>query len=332
MSNIFRSFQFIQLLEKALRGIQMLDEPSQLLLAQFAQQGGPPFETLRIDVQRAAMDAMAGSDSPGPAIARVADLDATLPHATISVRLYHPAPGKTLPVLVYYHGGGWVSWSVKTHDPVCRRLCDAGQFAVVSVEYRLAPEHRYPAAVDDAYGVISWIRTNAEMLGIDPTRVGVAGDSAGGNLAAIVAHLMRDNGDEPLRLQALIYPVTDATMSHPSYVEHASDGTLSAATMRYFIESYVPANVDRRHPNISPLFLTDFSSLPPAVVVVAEYDPLRDDGFAYARRLQQAGVPVHVEHFANSMHAFISLGGLIGPETPQRAVTLIAAAFMQACA
>ena len=305
----------------------MLDEASRQLVAQLQQQDGPPFETLPIEALRAAMDAMAATDSPGPAIARVADFSAPLPHAAIAVRLYHPRPGERLPVLVYYHGGGWVSWNVAAFDPVCRRLSDAGRCAVIAVEYRLAPEHPYPAAVDDAYAVLGWIREQAESLGIDPERMGVAGDSAGGNLSAVVAQLARARHGPPIRFQGLIYPVTDATMSQPSYAEHATGATLTAAVMQHFIGSYLPADVDRRQPMISPLFATDLAGLPPALVIIAEYDPLRDEGLAYARRLQEAGVAVQVEHFANSMHGFISLGGLIGPESGRRALQLVADAF-----
>jgi len=304
----------------------MLEEASRRLVAQL-QQGGLSLATQPIATLRAAMDALAGADSPGPSIARVADFSATLAHGPISVRLYHPLPGERLPVLVYYHGGGWISWSVQAFDPVCRRLSDAGKFAVVSVEYRLAPEHKYPAALDDAYAVLGWIRAQADVLEIDAARVGVAGDSAGGNLAAVVTQLTRDRHDPPLQFQALIYPVTDATMSLPSYAEHASDATLTATVMQHFIRSYLPENIDRRHPNISPLFASDVAGLPPALVIVAEYDPLRDDGFAYAHRLRQAGIPVQVEHFAHSMHGFVSLGGLIGPESGLRAVRLVADAF-----
>ena len=307
----------------------MLEETSRQLVAQLQQPDTPPLETQPIATLRDAMDAMAAADNPGPDIAHVTDFSVGLAHGSISVRLYHPLPGKRLPVLVYYHGGGWVAWNVQALDPVCRRLSDAGKFAVVSVEYRLAPEHKYPAAVDDAYAVLGWIRTQADALGIDARRMGVAGDSAGGNLAAVVAQLNRDRCDPPLQFQALIYPVTDATMSLPSYVEHASDATLTATVMQHFIRNYLPANADRRNPSISPLFASDFAGLPPAVVIVAEYDPLRDDGLAYAHRLQQAGVPTQVEHFADSMHGFISLGGLICPASGLRAVRLVAEAFRQ---
>ena len=309
----------------------MLEEASRLLVAQLKQLDGPPFESQPIAARSAAMDAMAAADSPGPAIARVEDLSAQLDHATISVRLYHPSPDQRLPALVYFHGGGWISWNVQAFDAVCRRLSEAGKFAVVSVEYRLAPEHKYPAAVDDAYGAVGWVRAQADGLGIDPARVGVAGDSAGGNLAAIVSRLMRERRAAPLQFQALIYPVTDLTMSHASYVEHASDATLTATVMQHFIRSYLPPDVDARHPNISPLFASDVAGLPPALVILAEYDPLRDEGFAYARRLEQAGVPVQVEHFAHSMHGFISLGGLIGPESGLRAVRMVADAFRRHC-
>jgi acetyl esterase len=305
----------------------MLDEASRRLVAMLQQAGGPPFESLPIAALRAAIEAMTAADSPGPTIARVADFTAALPHAAISVRLYHPLPGERLPVLVYYHGGGWVAWNVQALDPVCRRLSDTGKCAVISVEYRLAPEHKYPAAVDDAYAVLSWIRAQADTLEIDPERMGVAGDSAGGNLAAVAAQLTRDRGDPPLRFQALIYPVTDATMSQPSYQEHADDATLTTAVVQHFIRTYLPADADRRDPTISPLFARDFAGLPPAIVIVAEYDPLRDEGFAYAHRLQEAGVPVQLEHFAHSMHGFVSLGGLIGQESGQQAIRLVTDAF-----
>lgn len=305
----------------------MLDEASRNLVAQLQQQGGPPFETLPLEALRAAMDAMAATDTPGPAIARVEDFTAAMPHASVGVRLYHPQPGRQLPVLVYYHGGGWMCWSVATFDAVCRRLSEAGGCAVVSVDYRLAPEHPFPAAVDDAYGVLGWIREHAETLGIDPDRLGVAGDSAGGNLAAVVAQLARERRGPPISFQGLIYPVTDATMSQPSYREHATGATLTAAVMQRFIGSYLPKGVDPQLPTISPLLARDLGGLPPAAVVIAEYDPLRDEGLAYARRLTAAGVAVQVEHFSDSMHGFVSLGGLIGPDSGLRALRLVAAAF-----
>jgi len=309
----------------------MLDPRSQEFLALLRQQEGPPFETLPVDALRAAMDAMAATDSAGPDIARVQDIAATLSHASLSVRLYHPSPGTTLPVLIYFHGGGWISWNVQSHDPICRRLSAAGRFAVVSVEYRLAPEHPYPAAVDDAIGVCNWIVAQADELEVDPRNMGIAGDSAGGNLAAVVTQLARDRGGPPLRFQALVYPVTDATMSLPAYVEHADDGSLTAAVMRRFIDSYVPNREQRSLPTVSPLFADSCANLPPALVIVAEYDPLRDDGLQYAKRLQGAGVPVRLEHFSESMHGFLSMGGVIGPESGVRAVESIASAFNRAC-
>lgn len=307
----------------------MLEEASRQLVAQLQQPGNPPLETQPVEVLRAAMDAMAATDAPGPSIARVADFRTDLSHAAISVRLYHPLPDQRLPVLVYYHGGGWVAWNVQALDPVCRRLSDTGKFAVISVEYRLAPEHQYPAAVDDAYAVLGWIRDHADMLGVDPQRMGVAGDSAGGNLAAVVARRARDRQGPAVQFQALIYPVTDATMSQPAYAEHASDAALTRSVMQHFVGCYLPADVDRRDPDISPLFVADAAGLPPALVIVAEYDPLRDDGLAYARRMEAAGVPVQLEHFEHSMHGFLSLGGLIGAESGLRAVHMVASAFRQ---
>lgn len=305
----------------------MLEEASRQLVAQLQQANDPPLETQPIAALRAAMDAMAASDSAGPPIARVADFAATVPHGSVPVRLYHPQPGERLPLLVYYHGGGWISWHVQAFDAVCRRLSEAGRCAVLSVDYRLAPEHKYPAGLEDAYAVLGWIRAQAAMLEIDAGCIGVAGDSAGGNLAAVVAQWTRRRRDPPLQFQALIYPVTDATMSQPSYVEHASDATLTATVMQHFISNYLPAGMDRRDPSISPLFAGDVAGLPPALLIIAEYDPLRDEGLAYARRLQQAGVAVQVEHFAHSMHGFISLGGLIGPASGLRAVRMVAEAF-----
>lgn len=229
----------------------------------------------------------------------------------IPVRVYWPQTGSNgLPVVVYFHGGGWVLGGLDSHDPLCRSLANEVGAVVVSVDYRLAPEHRFPAAAEDAYAATAWVHAHATELGAAPSRLAVAGDSSGGNLAAVVALMARDRGGPPLRFQLLVYPVVDYARNTPSYRANAEGYFLTATHMRWYWDQYL-GTADGAGPYASPLRAHDLRGLPPAYVVTAEFDPLRDEGEAYAQRLREAGVPVSVRRYDGMFHGFFSLAGLL---------------------
>ena len=242
---------------------------------------------------------------PPEPVADVRDLVIdTLP--PISGRLYRPRSG-TLPLLVYFHGGGWVVGSVAISDPFCRALANASGCAVLSVEYRLAPEDRYPAAADDAYAATRWSADHAADLGIDVSRIAVGGSSAGGNLAAVAALMARERGEPSIAFQLLHVPVTDHDFDTPSYRANATGFGLTRGGMRWFWDHYAPDPRLRDEPYASPLRAKDLAGLPPAHVVTAECDPLRDEGRAYATRLLKAGVPTTYVEYPRMVHGFTGM-------------------------
>jgi acetyl esterase len=239
-------------------------------------------------------------------VAAVDDRTIPGPAGDIPIRVYRAEDGDApRPLIVYFHGGGWTIGDLETHDPVCRTLAASVGAVVVAVDYRLAPEHPFPAAVEDADAAVQWAAAHAGELGGDPGRVVVGGDSAGGNLAAVVARHARDRGGPPIAAQLLVYPSTDLTsMDTDSHRENADRPFLHVDTMTWFRNNYVP-DVDRRaHPDASPSQASDLSGLPPAVVVTAEFDPLRDEGEAYAEQLRAAGVDVRARRFEGLPHGF----------------------------
>jgi len=235
------------------------------------------------------------------------------PADLIPLRIYHPAGAKEepLPVLVFFHGGGWVIGSLDGVDRFCRAVCQEAGVLVVSVDYRLAPEHRFPAGVEDCWAATCWVAENASLLGGDPQRLMVGGDSAGGNLAAAVALRARDRKLLDLVAQVLIYPVTDLTQSLPSYQSCAEGFGLTRDAMSWFIAQYLPEGVDRRHPEASVLFAETATGVAPALMLVAGYDPLRDEGLAYAKRLRDSGVPVVERNWEGMVHGFINQRDLL---------------------
>lgn len=224
-------------------------------------------------------------------------------------RLYRPTAATGTGLLVYYHGGGWVIGGLDSHDNVCRSLAVRSGHAVLSVDYRLAPEHPFPAAAEDALCALRWAHENAAELGIDPDRIAVGGDSAGGNLTAVVAQ----QRPVPVVFQLLIYPATDMTMSHGSHEENKLGPVLSREAMDWFIGHYMPADADKRDPLASPLFAPDslVRGTPPALIVTAEYDPLRDEGEAYGRRLIENGTQVSTLRFNGQFHSFFGMVGIL---------------------
>ncbi len=280
------------------------------LLAEADKIDPRPIEALSVAEARA----RGGSVNVAPAlapepVAEVRDLviDTPLP---IPARLYRPRSG-TLPLLVYFHGGGWVVGSVAISDPFCRALANASGCAVVSVEYRLAPEDRYPAAADDAYAATRWSSDHASDLGIDASRIAVGGSSAGGNLAAVAALMARERGTPRVAFQLLHVPVVDHDFDTPSYRANGSGFGLTRSGMRWFWDNYAPDPKLRDEPYASPLRATDLSGLPRAHVVTAEFDPLRDEGKAYAARLLEAGVPTTYVEYPGMIHGFTGMAMLI---------------------
>jgi acetyl esterase/lipase len=240
-------------------------------------------------------------------VAAVTDHRVPVAGAEITVRTYSPGGRGPHPVLVYYHGGGWVIGDLYTHDGLCRSLANAARCVVASVDYRLAPEWKYPVAAEDSYAALRWVATHAIRLGLDPRRVAVGGDSAGGNLATVVSLMARDQGGPGLVHQVLIYPVTDNDLNTRSYVENASGYVLTREGMRWFWNHYLADSRQGLEPHASPLRAPTLAGLPSALVITAECDPLRDEGEAYAARLRDAGVPVTVTRYDGMFHGFVRM-------------------------
>jgi acetyl esterase len=286
-----------------------LDPQVKSFLDQLASAAIPPVESLTPREARLQMEAGTVMLGRLPEVGRVEDLTLTGPAGPVRARLTAPppSPGRNgpMPGLVYFHGGGFVCGSLYSHDHLCRALTRASGLAVISVDYRLAPEHPFPAALEDAEAATSWVAGNARELGLDPERIAVGGDSAGGNLAAVVARRFRDKGGPALAAQLLIYPATDADFDTPSYLENADGYFLTRSAMIWYWDQYVPDPSRRADPDAAPLRAPSLAGLPPAVVMTAEYDPLRDEGEAYARRLADAGVPVRRLHYDGMIHGFL---------------------------
>ena len=281
-----------------------IDPQVKAFLDQLAAAGLPPVESLTPREARLQMEAGAMMLGRMPEVGRVEDHVLAGPESPLRVRLTAPAGEGPFPAVVYFHGGGWVVGSLFSHDHLCRALTRASGMAFVSVDYRLAPEHPFPAAVDDAEAAAAWVVANAETLGLDPARIAVGGDSAGGNLAAVVARRARDRGDSPFAGQLLLYPVTDADLDTPSYLANAEGYFLTRSAMAWYWNQYAPDLAARLHPDVSPLRTPDLRGLPPALVVTAGFDTLSDDGVAYARRLAEAGVAVEHFHYEGMIHGF----------------------------
>ena len=285
------------------------------LLEMSRKAGARPFQDLTPEQARAAY--AAGRDVLQPATEDVAAVrDVTIPtkSGSLTLRAYRGAGtqlDETLPCLVFLHGGGWVIGDLESHDRVCRALANRARICVVAVDYRLAPEHRFPAALDDGAAALQWASDNAQALSIAPGRIGVGGDSAGGNLAAVLALMGRDGSAPATMFQALIYPVVDLTASSDSYRRVTSGVPLTAATMHYFIDHYTPEASDRLDWRASPSMAASLRGTPPALVVTVAHDPLCDEGRGYARRLEDDGVRVTAIHLSDHMHGMLMHGRLI---------------------
>jgi acetyl esterase len=251
-----------------------------------------------------------GSAAPAEVeeVARMEERALPGPEGDVLVRIYWPQGEGPHPCLVYFHGGGFVIGSLDTHDGTCRTLCNGGGCVVVSVDYRMAPENPFPAAPEDCYAITRWVAENAASLDADATRLAVGGDSAGGNLAAVVALMARERQGPVLCFQLLIYPVTDCAFDTPSYSENAEGYFLTQGHMKWFWQQYLKDPSDGAHPHASPLRADDLGSLPPALCITAEFDPLRDEGEAYAARLREAGVAVTTSRYDGMFHGFFGMG------------------------
>lgn len=279
-----------------------LDPAAKNVLDLLASIGAPPLDQQTPAEARAAFAGMAVLGGEGAPVASVSERTI----AGISCTVVTPEADGPLPVLVWFHGGGWVIGTAAESAATCRDLAAAAQCLVVSVDYRLAPEHRAPAAVDDCLAVTRWVLDHAGDLGGDPTRVAVGGDSAGGNLAAVVALALGPR----LRHQLLVYPATDLTLTQPSIDENGDGYVLTKASMRWFVDHYLTGSgIAADDPRVSPLHVdhTVLAAAPPAYVITAEFDPLRDEGEAYAARLRDAGVHVDLDRFTGQIHAFYSM-------------------------
>lgn len=271
------------------------------ILAQLA--AAPPIPTLSVESARAMWDMMDFGDAEP--LAEVSDLSVSGSDGAIPARLYRP-DGTPMALVVYFHGGGWVLGGLKSHDKALRGLAQRSGCAILSIDYRLAPEHPFPAGLDDAIAATRWAAANIGALDCGGARLVVAGDSAGGNLAAAVAIAARDGGGPAIAGQLLIYPVADAACDSASYAERGNGGLLSAADMAWFWSHYAPDTASRADPRASINCTASLAGLPPAVVVTAEFDPLRDEGRRFADRLKLEGTPVNFLHFADQPHGFIT--------------------------
>jgi acetyl esterase len=284
-----------------------VDPQAQAILDQIAEAGLPQSSDLSVDEARRMMIERRKlvNAAPDP-VGRVENRAIPGPGGEIPIRVYAPSGAGPFPILVYFHGGGWVLGTLDTHDALCRALTNAAECVVMSVEYRLAPEHKFPAAAEDAYAATRWAASNGDALGADGSRLAVGGDSAGGNLAAAVTLMARDRGGPPLTHQLLIYPVTDRSFETRSYRDNADGYMLSRGDMIWFWDHYLSDEADADNPYASPLRAEDLRNLPSATVITAEYDPLRDEGEAYAARLREAGVSVESTCYPGMIHGFLA--------------------------
>jgi acetyl esterase len=293
----------------------VLDADAAFVYKAFQEAGRPAYETLSApEAREFYSQARFVANPEPPELESVQPLSIPAPHGAIPARIYTPKTlrktGGLAPCLVFFHGGGWVIGDLETHDVVCRKLAHEGELIVISVDYRLAPEHKFPAAVDDAIHATKWIAANAGKLGIDASRLSVGGDSAGGNLAAVVALAARDGNGPKLAGQVLVYPATDFSMKHPSHAEPETSILLTHSVIRWFSNHYL-GGADINDWRVSPARAKTLAGLPPAYVLTAGADPLRDEGDEYAKRLKEAGVAVTYRHFPGQFHGFFTMGKLL---------------------
>jgi acetyl esterase len=308
-----------------------LDPQAEAFLRYLADLDPPALSSLSVPEVRQVVRGWKQFMAPGPPVAQVTDHVIPGPGGPLSVRAYHPpgAGDRPRPVFVYLHGGGWVTGDIDMGDPLCRTMAVEAGAVVLSVGYRLAPESPFPAALEDAHAALLWARDHAADIGGDPARLAVGGDSAGGNLAAAVALLARERGEPDLAYQLLLYPACDAAMDTASYEQNGAGFLLDAEWMEWFWRHYL-AGRDGADPYASPLRAPDLRGLPPAFVATTEFDPLRDEGEAYAARLADAGVQVQLDRIAGQIHGIAWLSGVIdaGDTLIRRAAAAVRTALL----
>ena len=285
----------------------VLDPQAQKILEEAAALGLPAYQDLSPTEARKQMLELAPPVDPLLSVKKVEDRSIPGPESDIPIRLYYPKGNPPFPAVVYFHGGGWVIGDLDTHHSFCHALANTSSCLIVSVDYRLAPEHRYPAAVEDAYAATKWVAENAAVMQADPDRLAVCGDSAGGHLAAVVAMMARDRKGPPIELQILIYPITDFNFDTPSYLENREGYVLTRDLMQWFWNHFIADEADANDPYVCPLQASKLSDLPGALIITAEYDPLRDEGEAYGEKMRAAGVNVKLTRYSGMMHAFIRM-------------------------
>ena len=288
-----------------------LDAASQQFMKQVAETpGAKPLHEMTPTEARALGAGFAALAGEGPKMARVDDLKIETPTGSFPIRVLVPE-GKVTGILVWYHGGGWVIGSIAESDTLTKKIAARTHCAVVNVDYRMAPEHRFPVAVDDSYAALEWADANMVKVAGAKVPLMVGGDSAGGNLAAVVAQRARDRKGPAIALQLLVYPVTDSDFQRPSYTAQENQLLLSKGAMEWFFDHYTPSSSDRTHPEVAPARARDLSRLPRAVVLTAEHDVLRDEGEEYAAKLKAAGVPVVHQRFAGQLHGFFTMVNIL---------------------
>jgi len=309
-----------------------LDPQARAVIDLIIKSGRPPYHQLSPkDARQLFRETRPASTPIPPEIGVVRNVLTEGRQGAIPLRVYRPAgvaATTPLPGLVYFHGGGWVIGDLDTHDVLCRQLTAEAGITVASVDYRLAPEHKFPAAVDDAWEATRWVSASADRLGIDPRRLAVGGDSAGGNLAAVVALMARDAGGPAISFQVLLYPVTDLGAETRSYSDFADGYMLTRDSMRWFAAQYLASKDEAVDWRVSPLRAATLAGLPPALIVTAGNDPLRDEGEAYARRLGDAGVRADYACYGGMLHGFVGMGRLL--DSGNRAVSHVAASLREA--
>ena len=307
-----------------------LDEQARAFLRQLQEANGPALSEMSpIEARDALAKLIELRGEPEP-VGGISDLAIPGPLGDIPIRVYIPKGTGPFPALVYFHGGGWVVGDLEMVNAMCTMLTNRAGAVVVSVDYRLAPEHKFPAALTDCYAATRWVSVNAAEIGVDPRRIAVGGDSSGANLAAVVSTMARDEGTPDISVQVLFYPVTNMDFETASYRSNGADYYLTTESMKWFWGHYLESEDLGRDVRASPLLVKDASGLPPAFVVTAEFDPLRDEGEAYAKLLLEAGNDVAVKRYEGQIHGFVTLCGVM--DKGKQAIEDAAARMRQAFA